>query len=151
MLKKIVDGIKDFFRPPPSEASQMDPQTALAGLFIEAGYRDGSISEANRVMIDTALCQQLKVDIDEAAQLRERAEAVQYQSLTPIGFAMASSKALDLQGREEAVRTMIRLYEEDKRYEVMENRLVMSVANCFDIRSGRVKELRAEVRASLAG
>lgn len=142
MLREIVGRIKGFFRPPPSEASRLDPHTALAGLFIETCFHDGGLTGQERKAIDEALARHCRIAQADAQALRVRAEEVQWTSLTSIGFAVAAAKGLDEDEREAVIRTMIGFVDGDDRYDVHENRLIMSTANCFGIPSSRVREMR---------
>lgn len=123
----------------------MDPHTGLAGLYLETCYRDGGLTNRERASIDEVLVQQLGLSADEATACRVKAEEIHWTNLTPIGFAMAASKGLDTQAREKVISTMIRFIEADNRVEAMENRLILQTANCFGIKSGRVKELRSQM------
>ncbi|GGD02566.1 TerB family tellurite resistance protein [Aquisalinus flavus] len=145
MLSKFFKSVRGFFRPPASEASQMDPHTGLAGLYLETCYRDGGLTNRERAAIDDVLVRQLGLSTDEAMTCRVKAEEIHWTNLTPIGFAMAASKGLDDVAREEVIRTMIRFVGTDNRVDAMENRLIVQTANCFGIASARVKQLRGEV------
>ncbi|NHK27527.1 hypothetical protein FF098_006385 [Parvularcula flava] len=147
MLSKFFKAVRGFFRPPPSEASQMDPHTGLAGLYLETCYRDGGLTNRERARIDEVLVSQLGLSTDEAMTCRVKAEEIHWTNLTPIGFAMAASKGLDESAREEVIKTMIEFIETDNRVDAMENRLILQTANCFGITSGRVKQMRGEMNS----
>ena len=78
----MFDRLKSLFSPKTAEPSQApSPELAVAALLIEAARADEQYTDSEKALVEAALCEQFALSKEDAAALRQKAEAAQAEAM----------------------------------------------------------------------
>lgn len=83
---RMIDALKNLFRPEPNARAEVAPDVAVAALLIEAARADGVYDVEERRAVLSILCDMFDVDAPKAEALHEAGEAAQRESPDLVRF-----------------------------------------------------------------
>jgi len=127
----------------------MDLQTAICALLIEAAGSDEAYTDKERRLIERAVAAHFALSEEEAATLRQRAEAVQSNANDVHRFTKIA-KTMNQAGKESLIGDLWRIILSDGERTPHEETLVRQICGLIyfpDVESGRIRQ---QVEAELA-
>ncbi|MEZ5896082.1 MAG: TerB family tellurite resistance protein [Parvularculaceae bacterium] len=147
MFKKLFDALR--LNPTESD-SDVDLQTAVCALLVEAASADETYTDKEKILIDQAMAARFSLSTDDARTTRLRAETLQREASDVHRFTKIA-KAMDHAGKAELIAVIWRIILSDGEKTPYEDAMVRQICGLIyfeDLESGAIRRrIEAETAA----